>query len=329
MNSLKFQKKLDSAWIELLSKRKIDKKFEGEKAQVKAYDRYWFTLNQNNLPGVIIDLKNIDTISSIKLPKAKGWIFIKVKNKILMSVNEEKYSDFFIKLINLIITKNFLESLIDKKSVKCFLENLISAKDFFEDNNAPRKLTKESQIGLYGEVYVLSKILTKKITNKDSINYWTGPSKKHDFTADKILIEIKTTTTNSRKINTSSNNQIAPVFDKELNIIFLQIKENIKGLSLVNIINDYLTILKAESEILHNDFLLKLAQCNYLDIHKDEYSQKYLIDKTNYFEVRDDFPYIKKVEIPDELSDLSITYKIDLEKCEDFRINEEKLLNKI
>ena len=100
-------------------------------------------------------------------------------------------------------------------------------------------------------------------------------------------------------------------------------------MSLVGIINDYLTILKVESEILHNDFLLKLAQCNYLDIHKDEYTQKYLIDKINYFEIKEDFPYIKKVEIPDELSDLSITYKIDLEKCENFRINEEQLLNKI
>ncbi len=246
-----------------------------------------------------------------------------------MSVNDQKYSEFFIKLINLIITKTFLEGFVDKKSVKCFLENLISAKDFFEDDNAPRKLTKESQIGLFGEVYVLSKILTKKITNKDSMNYWSGPSKKHDFTTENILIEIKTTTTNSKKINTSSNNQIAPVFDKELNIIFLQIKENLKGLSLVDIINNYLAVLKAESEILHNDFLLKLAQCNYLDIHKDEYTPKYLIDKTNYFDVSDNFPYIKKVEIRDELSDLSITYKIDLEKCEDFRIDEEQLLNKI
>ena len=73
MNSLEFQKKLDGAWNELLSKRKIDKKFEDEKAQVKAYDRYWFTLNKNNLPGVIIDLKDIDTISSIKFPKAKVY----------------------------------------------------------------------------------------------------------------------------------------------------------------------------------------------------------------------------------------------------------------
>ena len=329
MNSLEFQKKLHSAWNELLSKRKIDKKFEDEKVQVKAYDRYWFTLNKNNLPGVVIDFKNIDTISSLKLPKAKGWVIIKINNKILMSVNEEKYSDFFIKLINLIVTKIFLESLINKKSIICFLDNLISAKNFFEDGNAPRKLTKESQIGLYGEIYVLSKILTKKFTNKDLINFWTGPSKKHDFTTEKNLIEIKTTTTNSKKINTSSNNQIAPVYEKKLNLIFLQIKENLKGLSLVTIIDNYLTILKAESEILYNDFLLKLAQCNYLDIHKDEYSQKYKIDKINYFEVRNDFPHIKEIEIPDELSELSITYKIDLDKCEEFRINEQQLLNRI
>ena len=181
---------------------------------------------------------------------------------------------------------------------------------------------------IYSELYDFSGKLVN-FTNKNSINFWTGPSKKHDFTTEKNLIEIKTTTTNSKKINTSSNNQIAPVHDKKLDIIFLQIKENSKGLSLTGMINNYLTILKAESEIIHNDFLLKLAQCNYLDIHKDEYSQKYETDKTNYFEVRDDFPYIKKVEIPDELSDLTITYKIDLDKCEDFRINEEQLLAKI
>ena len=81
--------------------------------------------------------------------------------------------------------------------------------------------------------------------------------------------------------------------------------------------------------MLANEFLLKLAKVKYFEIHKDEYTQKYSVDKANYFEVRDDFPYIKKVEIPDELSDLSITYKIDLEKCEDFRINEEQLINKI
>jgi len=38
-------------------------------------------LIKNNFPGVIINLNNIDTISLKKLPKAKGWVLIKVKIK--------------------------------------------------------------------------------------------------------------------------------------------------------------------------------------------------------------------------------------------------------
>ena len=75
--------------------------------------------------------------------------------------------------------------------------------------------------------------------------------------------------------------------------------------------------------------MLKLAKVKYFEIHKGEYEQKYLVDKINYFEVRDDFPYIKRVETPVAISDLSITYKIDLDKCEEFRINEDNLLDKL
>jgi hypothetical protein len=329
MNSLEFQKKLDNAWKELIVKRKKDKKFEGEQAGIKAHDKYWFTLNQNNLPGIIIYLKEGHNLNFATLPKAKGWNFINSNTKITMNVNEEKYKDFFIKLINLILTKIFLENLTREKSVKCFLENLISAKDFFEDDNVPRKLAKESQIGLYGEVYVLSKILIKKLTNEIAISSWTGPSKKHDFTTENKLVETKTTVTSSKKVNTSSTNQIAPVFDKKLDLIFLQMKKSNTGLSLGEIIDEYINKLRNESEILHNDFLLKLTQCNYLDIHKDEYIEKYSIDKASYYKISEEFPYIKKVEIPNGISELAITYKIDLEKCENFRISEDDFLNNL
>ena len=329
MNNAEFQKKLNDVWIELIKKRKKDKKFEGEQAGIKAYDNYWLTLNQNNLPGIIINLKEGHSFGSSKFPKGKGWNFINSRNKITMNVNEEKYKDFFIKLINLILTKIYLENLIGEKSVKCFLENLFSAKDFFEEDNVPRKLTKESQIGLYGEIYVLSKILVKKLANEIAISAWTGPSKKHDFTTENKLIEVKTTVTNTKKINTSSTNQIAPVFDKRLELVFLQMKKSNTGLSLNEIIDEYTNKLKSESELLYNDFLLKLIQCNYLDMHREEYKEKYLIDKNNFYEIRENFPYIKRVETPVAISDLSITYKIDLDKCEEFRINEDNLLEKL
>ena len=64
-------------------------------------------------------------IKTLKFPKGKGWNFTESENKIIMNVNEEKYKDFFVKLINLILTKIFLENLIGEKSIKCFLEKLI------------------------------------------------------------------------------------------------------------------------------------------------------------------------------------------------------------
>ena len=95
--------------------------------------------------------------------------------------------------------------------------------------------------------------------------------------------------------------------------------------ALANDVSFYNDILKKKID----DFILKLTQCRYLDIHKSEYKQKYKIDKFNFFNINDNFPYIKEYVVPDGLSDLSITYKIDLEKCEDFRINEEELINNL
>ena len=268
-------------------------------------------------------------IKNIKFPKAKGWNFYLHNNKIVMNVNQEKYKDFFVKLINLILMKIYLENLSGEKSINCFLKNLFFAKDFFEEENVPRKLTIEEQIGLFGEIKILKEIINKKLDSKTSLTSWTGPSKKHDFTLPNTLIEIKTTTTDTQKINTSSTNQIAPVYEKKLNLIFVQIKKNINGSSLNEIIDQYSNILKSESELLLNDFILKLTLCKYLDIHKEEYKQKYTVDKFNFYGISEDFPYIKEYVVPDEISDLSITYKIDLEKCTKFRINEEELISNL
>jgi len=327
MDIVKFQNKLNKAWKEVLDKKETDDNYE-KGAQVKAHEDYWLTLNKNNLPGIIIKGNN-KKVNLNKFPKAKGWSFYFTNSEIKMNVNEEKYKDFFVKLINLILTKIYLENLSGEKSINCFLKNLIFAKDFFEEENVPRKLTAEEQIGLFGEIKTLMEILGKKFNLETSLSSWTGPSKKHDFTLPNTLLEIKTTSTDTKKINTSSTNQIAPVYDKKLKLIFVQIKKNINGSSLNEAIDYYSKILKEESELLFNDFILKLTQCRYLDIHKSEYKQKYKIDKFNFFNINDNFPYIKEYVVPDGLSDLSITYKIDLEKCEDFRINEEELINNL
>ena len=49
----------------------------------------------------------------------------------------------------------------------------------------------------------------------------------------------------------------------------------------------------------------------------------------NFYFISDTFPHIKDIKEPEPIFDLSLTYKINLEKCEDFRINEEELINSL
>ena len=311
------------------NKIRLEKEKNKHKAvKIFVFGNFWFSTNKYDLPGLILQVDN-NKIHKNFFTKAKGWDIVQGEKSIEMYLNNISHKDFFIKIINLIITKIYFEKLSENESIKVFFEELNLAKDFFEDEGAPKKLKQESQIGLFGEIYILSKLLTKRLSIKDSLLFWTGPFKKHDFTTDKILLETKTTATSSSKINTSSTNQISPTFKKNLYLTFVQLSKSTSGLSLAQIIDEFYEKLKEESNILANEFLLKLAKVKYFEIHKSEYEQKYLVDKINYFEVRDDFPYIKKVETPVAISDLSITYKIDLDKCEEFRINEDNLLEKL
>ena len=325
MSEKDYHKKLDDIWQKLtLEKIKKEKSVE-----ILVYDKFWFSINQNDLPGVRIRLNSNEKVDQRIIPLAKGWEF-KIENNIIeMYIKNSIHKDFFFTVINLIIAKIYFKELKGTKSIQLFLLELYSGKDFFEEENVPKKLTIEKQIGLFGEIQTLKEVLGKKFDKEASLSYWTGPSKKHDFTLPNTLIEIKTTSTDSKKINTSSTNQIAPVYDKKLKLIFIQLKKSIDGLSLSEVIDNYSKILKEVSELLFNDFILKLTQCGYLDMHKNEYDQKYKIDKFNFYNIEKNFPYIKEYVVPDGLSDLSITYKIDLEKCEDFRINEEELISNL
>lgn len=316
---------LNNCWEKI---RREKKKNKHKAIEIFVFGVFWFSENKKDLPGLILKFKD-SKIHPDFFAKAKGWEINQGEKSIEMYLKNINHKDFFIKIINLIITKIYFEKLTDNESIQVFFKELNLAKDFFENEDLPKKLKQASQIGLFGEIHILSNLLTKRLSVKEALQFWTGPFKKHDFTTDKILLETKTTTTSSKQINTSSTNQISPTFKKDLFLTFVQLNKSPSGISLNKIINDFYEKLKKDSFILANEFLLKLAKVQYFESHEDEYEERYFVDKIDYFEIRKDFPYIKKVEIPDELSELSITYKIDLDKCEKFRINEQQLLNRI
>lgn len=331
MDFIQYQKELNLKWEELRKKISEDEDFKlAGKGKIRVTEEFWFTLDTSNLPGLQIIANNTKRIIKNKIPECKGWKTEIFEKKIIMSLKNKEYKDFFRDIINLILTKIHLHKLKSEESINFFFKDLISAKNFFDSEGSPKKLSSESETGLFGELSLLNEFISKKYSNKDTLSFWTGPTKQHDFTTANLLLETKTSKLENKKIiNTSSNNQLSPVFEKDLYLSFIQIEKNLNGKSLNILIEEYSTKLKAESDVLLNDFYIKLRQSGYYDIHKEYYKEKYNLSNINFYYISKSFPYIKDVKAPEAISNLSITYKIDLEKCENFRINEEKILEKL
>ena len=202
MDSLKYQQELKLKWAELSTKISKDEEFiSAGKARVKVSKEYWLTLNTKGLPGLQIFIDKKKQLDKNKIPDCKGWKIDISENVILMSLKDEDYRDFFKDIINLILTRIYLLKLHSDESIKFFFEKLISAKNFFDEESSPRKLTSESQTGLFGELTFLDEFIGKKYSKKDALSFWSGPTKQHDFTTNNILLETKTSKVVNQKKN--------------------------------------------------------------------------------------------------------------------------------
>jgi len=330
MNFIEYQKVLDAKWKQLEKKIKDDEDFKksGE-GKIQVTEEFYITLNTSNLPGLRIFFDKDQKIDEKNLPICKGWKLNSSENTITMLLANERYAEFFKDTINLILTKIYLNKLGKKESINFFLERLNLAKNFYDSENPPKPLSSFSEIGLFGEISLIKDFFLKKYSYKECLAIWTGPNKKHDFTTSKLLLEAKTSTLEDKKIINVSNDQLSPIYDKDLYLCFIQISKDISGITLNDLIETLSLKLNEISDDLLNDFLIKLRQVGYFNFHRDEYDQKYSLKFFNFYEISNVFPHIKGINKPESIFNLSVTYKIDLEKCEDFRINEEQLLNKI
>jgi hypothetical protein len=321
---------LESQWDKLINETLTREDLLKGGGITHAHDIFSFTTNTNKMLGLEIDLKENKSIDQ-KLPQAKNWKIKINHNKIIMELKRIEFKDIFITTINKIISKIFLEKNTGHQALLSFIKNLDEHKNFFEDEGGPKILSDKVQIGLYGEIFYLNEILSKKINAVEANNYWTGPYKKHDFTTLKILLETKTSKSQSEKIINTSSEQINPNQDKPLYLVFLNINEFVNGKNLNDIINEIGKKIKEQNVEAYNDFCLKLIKVGYHEIHSHYYLQNYQVTKKFYYQVNKDFPYINRneIEIPAAIEKLNLEYKINLNKCEQFLIKEEDFLNKI
>ena len=329
MNIESFQNHLSQQWQKLISQTAFDKDYDKSGGITHAHDIFSFITNSKKHLGLEINISDNQEVSKDLIPKAKNWKINILHKKIVMELYNEDYKEIFISTINKIICKIFLENKTGNDAIKSFLEHLHNHKDFFESEGGPKILSIEAQIGLFGEVFFLNNILSNKINIIEANNYWTGPYKKYDFTTLKIFLETKTSTSKSNKIINTSMNQINPNQERPLFLVFLNLNESNNGINLNDLINDFRNKLDKSSLESLNDFNLKLLKVGYHESHSENYTKNYEVKLIKYFFISKDFPHVKDISKPDAIEDLKVNYKINLDKCNNFLINENDFLNKI
>lgn len=319
---------LQEKWDKLIDRTTNNESFM-RGGEIKAHGQFWFITNNNHLPGLEIRIEKNIKIDPKLLPQARNWSVKFLNDRVIMELKKTEYQEIFIKTINLILTLIILKKIKAEEEIKKFLTVLNDYKEFFEEEHVPRPLKLEAQLGLFGEIFILSQILVKKIKANEALNTWTGPSKNLDFSTANSFIEVKTSA-GENLINTTES-QINPNHDKQLFLSFLKIKKDEGGSNLNELIEAFSENLKKSSEEDYNSFLLKLMKVGYFEIHKDFYLQKFNIDKISYYFVGKKFPFIDKTKIiiPDGIEKIKLDYKINLDKCSNFLINENELLSKI
>ena len=187
-------------------------------------------------------------------------------------------------------------------------------------------LSREGQLGLYGELLILRDFFLKKFSPRICFESWIGPEgSAQDFQYSNILLEIKTQLS-IRPIKISSLEQLNPG-EKQLFLIHQLLEETEKeGLSLQELV----TMIKKEyasKDVVSNDlFKRSLMDAGFRD---NDYYNKHLwkLESREGYSVNGGFPSLTSDNVHQLIS--SAEYTIKIESCKQFKTETSDIESKI
>jgi hypothetical protein len=134
-----------------------------------------------------------------------------------------------------------------------------------------RRLSKEQQRGLFGELLILRNLIAHR--GEQSVSWWAGPENGlHDFDTPDILLEVKTHGRTSQNIRVSGLKQLEPPSKKPLKLACIGIGRKTGGQTLPEIV---LQIQDVLSDDIKQIFFSKLDNAGYFDHHSGYYLAAY------------------------------------------------------
>lgn len=266
--------------------------------------------------------RNMSVESLNSIPKWKGMeekISRIIDNNVERCFLSFKQINNYDKKIFFLVMQDIMESISDCKDnniVFCIKEVLIKWNTFFQfDKNYI--LSDTVQQGLYGELYILEKMID--IKGEDAVDSWTGcNAETHDFYCGKDAVEVKSSSAKGPdRVNISNEYQLddSGLLGK-LYLLYLKMKKSeVDGETLSDIVTRIATTIGQANRL---NFYNKLLKVGYLYQMPELYTIRFRIREESCYMIRDGFPRITAKTISRGIS--SVDYVISLDACDSYQI---------
>ena len=213
----------------------------------------------------------------------------------------------------------------ERLMVKMVMSKLCEWKSLF-DKLSHGPLSKPQQEGLFGELYLLKKMLRQNsgTSENEVVATWHGMEMERavrDFQGSNWVVEVKTTATNRpQKVTINGERQLDDSLVENLLLFHCSVDiSNGSGITLPELVDEVRNLL-ANSFIARALFEEKLYHTGYLDKDLESYKDShYLIRSDKFYKVSGDFPRIRENELRPGVGE--VHYAIVLAACEQYVIS--------
>lgn len=250
------------------------------------------------------------------------------RNYLIFKLLNTEHRDIFS-----VLCEDLILSVAPLKSEEKILKELINRfekwKSLF-DKVSSHGLSPEEQRGLFGELFLLKKLLISFDQKSIVLSSWVGAEKQiRDFQYNNWGIEVKTTHGNNhQKIQISSERQLDTSNLEHLFLFHLSMDSRLNSGETLNSMVDSIRLILESDFVSLNKFNNKLFEAGYFENHRDNYSDTgYFIRNETYYKVENDFPRIEENDIRNGVGD--VKYSIIISQFSEYVKSEELVLQNI
>lgn len=257
-----------------------------------------------------------------KLPESRGLLVKKVEPSVggpgtltlAVVLRETTFADVFDVVMNDIVRRlETCES--EAEAMEGIVERVLLWQAFLE-KQGDRGLSREAQVGLYGELWFMRRYLAQFIRWPRAIGAWTGPSgSNQDFQVANVAFEVKTTTANQhQRLLVSSERQLDTTGLEHLFLVHLSLDARQgTGETLPDIVADIRRLASSHPLALAN-LTDRLLGIGYVAEMADRYRDTGYTEREHHLlRVAADFPRIVESDLRRGVGD--VHYSISVAEC--------------